>query len=53
MKYMFFINYITMSTLFYKLVTFSINLLFFDHDICYVFKYSAGNLDRADFFVII
>ena len=43
MKYMFFINYINTSISFYKFVTFSINLLLFDHGICYLLKYSSGN----------
>ena len=42
MKYMHFIIYMSMLTLFYKFVIFSINL-FFDHDICYFLKHSAGN----------
>ena len=49
MKYMLFINYIKILTLFDKFITFltvSINLLLFDHDICYSLKYSAGNLAR-------
>ena len=39
---MFFIDYINMLTLFYKFVIFSIDLLLFDHGICYFLKYSAG-----------
>ena len=43
-KYMFFIDHINILTLFYKFVTFSINLFLFDHGICYfLMKYSAGN----------
>ena len=45
-KYMFFINYSNILTLFYKFVIFSINLLLFDHSICYFLKYSAGNSGR-------
>ena len=38
-----------MLTLFYKFVTFSINLLLFDHGICYFLKYSAGNAASSHF----
>ena len=44
--YKVFISYINVLTLFYKFVTFSINLLLFDHGICYFLKYSAGNPGR-------
>ena len=47
---MFFSSYIDMLTLFYKFVTFSINLLLFDHGIFYFLKYSADNLAYDRFF---
>ena len=44
MKCMFFINYSNILTLCYKFVTFLINLLLFDHGICYFLKYSPSSL---------
>ena len=40
---MFSIDHINILTLFYKFVAFLINLLLFDHGICFFLKYSAGN----------
>ena len=43
MKYMFFVNYINILILLDKFVTVSINLLHFNHGICYFLKYSLSN----------